>query len=740
MASQGEELWVLAQKWRHEVVKETDPLKEDGLDGSELARFEKVEGHLAQYRLACIQAILGDTKFAAEKGIELDLWQTHLLINAVYRKVLHRLSSSHQKSTKRKVDNLYQHFLKVAQEFYRGYLQRISARYGIKELTHALRRLKLSEMELPPESQVNASASGVKYEVIASCHQTLICLGDLARYRTFQRPAEKRNWASALTAYELATSLSPDSGFGHHQTGLIYLETRDYFRAVYYMYRAMGCSRPHELAVGNLNRAFKEVLKPDAFASKKGWTDTAAMTNWFVKLHGRFAKGEERKAYDEMEEEVLHRFSRSLKVEGDANLHDALLKMIVTNIAAYSATVKKTIGHWSEAGSRSCEHLLRWNIRTIHSTARFLHDELAEHLKKLASNPPKEEAPSKTQSAISFGMGLLSVYMTWLCTYSSDLVDFRPHLEPYFADMGKALAQTLTLTLDVVYRSLDSANGASLPFRLAEDEETLGLRCLDGANLPDRCRLQYVSLTGKAKISKEDYNGEYSDEQMLVTRAAHVSCCAVHLGSDPKFPFLYSTTMEDSKPQSTVLFLDEGKAPAAAGTQKDASMLLPLPAASPAEETRPTPTPAIELPASEPPMDDQVFSMVNEFLVPPESPRTATFPQDTANVIQSNPLSPPRRASSTAPAQYPNLPWNFFYTPTPLPTQGQQCLPPSPGYGPMSAPAAAAALIVKTPAPSSLLIRHIGQTSRLLTCCRLLGVWAMFFPAGNAAPMSRLRT
>ena len=288
---------------------------------------------------------MSDISLAAKNGIENDLWQTHSQLNTLYRKVLHRLGAADQVAVARKVEKAYRNYIKVAQEFYRAYIERLYARYHIPELQPVFTGLHLKQMELPPESVVDAQAAGVTSDVIASCHHTLICLGDLARYRTLQRPVKDRRWDNSLTYYSLSIALSPESGIGHHQIGLVHLEVRDYFHVVYHLYRAMACDKPYGLALGNLNRAFKEALKPSDTPTTL--TDKDNLRNWFVKLLARFSKQEELKSYDEMEEEVLHRFSRALRIVDDSDLQDMLRIMILTNISAYHVAAKQARGESS---------------------------------------------------------------------------------------------------------------------------------------------------------------------------------------------------------------------------------------------------------------------------------------------------------------------------------------------------------------------------------------------------------
>lgn len=185
----------------------------------------------------------------------------------------------------------------------------------------------------------------LKSHVIKSCHQTLIHLGDLSRYRESESVGKERNWGPAIGFYELDVELCPDSGIPHNQLAIIAREDGDHFRSTYHLYRALACKNPHPMAESNLALGFKKVVAAWAkgelinnYKSPDGNNAGHALVGWFVRLHSKCYKGEEFDEHDELENTVLTQLTVELK---ERSLDSILRKIILINLAAeYFATVQ----------------------------------------------------------------------------------------------------------------------------------------------------------------------------------------------------------------------------------------------------------------------------------------------------------------------------------------------------------------------------------------------------------------
>ncbi|KAK4106099.1 hypothetical protein N658DRAFT_415652 [Parathielavia hyrcaniae] len=721
-----DEAWQVAQKLRTAIHKELEQVQKVTLGTSELARFEKVEKLMENYRLACIETIWPDIRASNEKAAEDVLWQTHTLVAKAYRKVLSRLQGHDHVVFRRKLEKLYTNYLKTAQYFYRGYFQRVCARYNMKDLQRIARRAELEEMPVPDKDKVDAAAAGLKDIVRRSCHKTLIYLGDLARYRTLLR-SKDRQWDGALAYYLLANELNPDSGYGHHQCSVIYIETEDHLQVVYHLYLALACTVPHPNAPMNLEREFRELQ------NRKSFTTKHALVTWFVKLHAFYSQGTEFTERKELEREVDHRLAIALKTGTGYSSDTDLLKMVLINITAYVAAHKKIQEKWTEEGSQSCQFILLLNLRTIHAIGSLLGEEIKGIINRSSAEAPVAASGSSsgskfvTKFTVAFNrvLPLLRVYMTWLCFYSSELVLFRPHLEPQFGAMCKTLGNALTMLFELL--ATDQQLGNTVSWRFPEDEITLGIKCLNGPELHDGCQLHYDAFTRQPKPRREDVSGSAQDteDDVTFTRAMDSLLCALDLSAaESKFPLTNSTTTKGSQELTTFEYLEGGKPELAANPpQVQHSTPTPVPAVTEQTPQRPVVAPSpgesnklsedkgfygpglrhavangagngigiAEAPiaaqptpiatASEFPIDRQMFNILNDFINPPESAPVAK---------QDNPIRPPASMSpygmgspavakafgagpSSSPVSgsaggkaFPTLPWEYFYKPAPV--------------------------------------------------------------------------
>lgn len=181
--------------------------------------------------------------------------------------------------------------------------------------------------------------------VLLSCHQSLVRLGDLSRYRETELVTKARNWSPAVGYYDLAATLRPSSGASHNQMAVIALADGSHFRATYHLYRALAVDEPHPTAEGNLKLEFRKILA----ASERGELNkdgvrqemqglSPALVGWFMLLHARCYKGVEFTEHDELENEVLSQLAIDLK---ERSLDSALHKIILINSAAeYFAGVR----------------------------------------------------------------------------------------------------------------------------------------------------------------------------------------------------------------------------------------------------------------------------------------------------------------------------------------------------------------------------------------------------------------
>lgn len=341
-------------------MEEIGKLQAESVSGVDMSRFEATERLLQEYaqtnqeqltifaasfltvyrfRRSSVHIIFLDFPRAVEENVEGALWTLHTSINSGYRFILGRLKRSSHVVEKHKVEKSCVDFLRVSQRFYKGYIQRLAARYDIPELRRIAKGIKADEMD--DTDQISPVVTELRGMVLESCHSTLLHLGDLSRYRA-EAKHKKSCYETALTCYSLARQLKPKSGLAYHQMGMVHLDQGNHLDIVYYFYRSWAVKSCHPNAKSNLEAEFKS-LKP-ASSSGSGHNASSsqdALFMWFVRLHALFYKGDNFPQQAEMETEIMHRLEMACHSEKST---DTLLKMIMVNIAAHHIAAAKYAG------------------------------------------------------------------------------------------------------------------------------------------------------------------------------------------------------------------------------------------------------------------------------------------------------------------------------------------------------------------------------------------------------------
>ena len=279
-------------------------------------------------------------KYAHEIGAEEKLWGAQDSINNEYRKTMNALRGEGHAVVLRNVEKQYAKHLKTAQYFYRGFIERLSARYRLPRLQRIAHAMGAS---IQFSDVVDAAADKLDILVCQSCHCALLHLGDLARYRARYGRQKDHGPDTALAYYSLAHDMRPSSGVAHHQIAVVLAGEKKDFDIVYHFYRAWAVKEPHTLVARNLASEFQTILSSSAQGKAPARLDPhETFASWFVRLHARFFKGEAFLQRDELEEEVLHRFETLLRVPEALLL---LRKAILINFAAYHVALEEVRGN-----------------------------------------------------------------------------------------------------------------------------------------------------------------------------------------------------------------------------------------------------------------------------------------------------------------------------------------------------------------------------------------------------------
>ncbi|KAI2642694.1 hypothetical protein GGS21DRAFT_537125 [Xylaria nigripes] len=718
--------WGHAQKFRSDIQGKISSIRKEHGASNYTTRFEEAEETMAEFRLACLKVIFHDFEYAVEKKVEFSLWQCHTFIHSEYRKVLGRLTTSSQVVQRRKLDKLYRAFLKTSEQFYFVYIQQLSNRFTIPELQQIAH--KGQPRPIKTTTEVDSPPAPLRTMVLKSCRMTLIRMGDLARYRC-QASANfsETIFNTALDYYGLANSLDPDDGSAHHQLAVLHQLPGQHFNIVYHFHRAIAISKPHELALRNLEQEFKSPESSSQPRKGPAKDQSQAMVTWFVRLHAFFFHGKHFSQQTELETEILHRIELALKKEGSDN--SLLLKMILVNIAAYDISTEKVKSSWTMEGSQSCQFLLRFNLRTMLTVLRTLHQTLRD---ESVATTQSDGGSNDGESCVTFApsltklLPLLRLYLAWTYVTRADLVQYQEYLEPYIKDLYGLLADVLT---SLNFCINPATNTVSSMYLLPEDNEAQGLRPLSDRRLPLFLRIeeQWNSASPKRvkarKPQQNVFGRRFKEDTEAVWRIRDIICCGAFLAGSAKFPLILTTRNDNGHVIEMWMLADEttNALPSNEGTlsrllsklrlgdikggpentaeaenqkpqtQSAANGFIPAPeSASSASMSRSDNAsgkgktldkPSVVYPDSDLSEDSEMVNMVNKLLDPVDDVRPKSnhahidssygINSSTANEIFGNVDTGPIQPSPVSKA-IPSLPWAYFYEPTPHRSHSQE--------------------------------------------------------------------
>lgn len=182
------------------------------------------------------------------------------------------------------------------------------------------------------------------HAVLLSCHQTLIHLGDLSRYREEVLAKGECNWGPAIGYYDLAGTIYPTSGASHHQLAVIARHGGCHLRVTYHLYRALATEQPFPTARDNLELEMKKIETAQSKGklvseakTANGQSPEKVASGLFMLLHSRLYKGSG-VSEEELENEILTQLATDLK---ERPMPGIVNKLVLVNIAAqYFASVR----------------------------------------------------------------------------------------------------------------------------------------------------------------------------------------------------------------------------------------------------------------------------------------------------------------------------------------------------------------------------------------------------------------
>ncbi|KAG5945288.1 hypothetical protein E4U59_006033 [Claviceps monticola] len=524
--SQASPFWHQALKLRKHLLRQIGKLQTEKTSGVDLSQFVAVESLLEKFRLAFVHTIFLDFPWAVKENAEEALWSLHISINSEYRRIQGRLKHTSHAVERRKVEKSYHNFLRVAQKFYKGYIQRLTARYDVPELRRIARGVDAQQME--GIDQISPVPAELRKMVSKSCYSTLLRMGDLSRYRT-QARHKNSGFETALTYYSLAHQLDPESGHAYHQMGIVHLDQGNHLDVVYYFYRSWAVESSHPLANANLEAEFKSLsLSKDRLNA----SDTQdAFSMWFVKLHALFYKGENFPQQAELEGEIMHRLEMACHSEQSTV---TLLKMTLINMAAHHIASTNYAESQTPAASRFYQFTLRFNVMFISHLCATVEVELKEAASVEESGTTSAACAKFTPAAQAL-LPVLRIYSMWLAAHRQEI---RAGVEA-FGGVVPAMVQRLAnvFTLLCVF-SCSQEGLATCPYLLSEDLGIQGFIPLSEDRVPEACRC-FCSGDGAPKAYLEEPSSQLKPAQESAARVLDILRCAYFLAEDATLPMSY---------------------------------------------------------------------------------------------------------------------------------------------------------------------------------------------------------
>ncbi|KAF2660108.1 hypothetical protein K491DRAFT_675132 [Lophiostoma macrostomum CBS 122681] len=390
-----------------------------------------------------------------------------------------------------------------------------------------------SAAQSPPRKRIPTNLKG---RVLLTCHQTLIQLGDLSRYRETELVEKDRNWGPAKGYYDLAADIYPDSGVSHNQLAVIAREDGDHFRSTYHLYRSLATKEPHPQARPNLELEFKKIIAAwskgeliNNHKSPEGSSAGRALVAWFIRLHSKCYKGQEFPQFDELESEVLSHLAIELK---ERSLDSILQKIILINLAAeYHSTVQMKNASDMSPLVRAYFYYLRLNVKSFFTLLQILQSELERLSEGYDVTKNGDCAPQLSDKITVVARRVLPglrLYSTWFSKWwhvlNANVADTLTTVE--VQELWKAYAATLTLLAS----SFPAAQLPSDNYMLEEDTETIGFQPLVS---PETMKLWYNDEILKEKWT--DLERNHPNIEMLM-RVRDLLVDGLHLTQNDAAP------------------------------------------------------------------------------------------------------------------------------------------------------------------------------------------------------------
>ncbi|KAI1131489.1 hypothetical protein F5Y10DRAFT_59059 [Nemania abortiva] len=727
-------MWGDAQEIRSDIpTKLSNPSKERGTVNY-TTRFEEAEQTMAEFRLACMKVIFQDFEYAVEKKVENFLWQSHIFLNSEYRKALGRLNAPSQVVQRRKLDKLYRGFLKTSEQFYTVYVQKLAHRFSIPELEQLAHKAEAQPTEQPAENVASALRALVLKSChmtlvhLGDLARYRCQLTDKFSRTAFAAAVDYYGLAHVLDP--------DDGSAHHqlgvlHQTGSQHFDIVYHFHRAIAVSKPHGLAlqnlKQEFKNPENSSQARKGSSKDQSQAMVTWFVRLHAFF-----FHGKHFSQQSELEEEVLHRFDLA--LKNDDPDNTLLLKMILINMAAYDISTEKVKSSWTM-EGSQSCQFLLRFNIRMMLGLLRALDRALGEENATTVTSDSGSKDGESPITFAPSLLKL-LPLFRFYLAWSYVTRADLMSYQDYLEPHIKDLYRLLADVLTFLNAYIDPTIDTVSSKYLLSEDTEAQglRPLGDRRLPlflyieeqkGSTPPKRVKTR--------KPQQCVFGGRFKQETELVWRIRDIICCGVFLAGSAKFPIALKTRTSQGRHIETWTYVDGAATPSSSNEATLTRLLNKLnfgdiksgpenitkqetnqpPTESSMNGSIPTPENGPKPSASQPDKpsnkgkgkgkgkakytdkpstnyqdsdlceDSEMIKMVNKLLDPldeddvrPQSSLAQTEPSygmhsSTANEIFGNIETSPVQPSPVSKA-IPNLPWDYFYKPTPHRSNSQE--------------------------------------------------------------------
>lgn len=352
--------------------------------------------------------------------------------------------------------------------------------------------------ETVPDGEINPQTTEDKKEnLLRSCYETLIHLGDLSRYRATELNETK--WGPAIKYYRVAETIMPNNGTSWNALAVISKQNHDPFLTIYNVYRSLSVEYPFPSGAANLKLEFNKLHEKHASVTATQVPQDAPK-DWryrFAMLHASCYSSDAFRDHEQLELEFLEQVSLELQAHPSQSL---LKESCMLNIAAQSyaagfpkgkcnSVVLSTCSYMVKEmrnAQRSLPRLQRLNLKTFgqilqSSVSHLEHQSHSNWLGEIVRN-----VASRLSDVVQRALPPLRLYSIW---FLKEMVSFTTIADEAISDLTKDVLRQYVHTLNSLISTFPIDQLPRIEYLLDEDVDSMNFLPFSA----EICRARYMS-------------------------------------------------------------------------------------------------------------------------------------------------------------------------------------------------------------------------------------------------------